>query len=402
MDIGKCFKDAWELFKIDLGPLIVVALVGAVIIGVVAAIAIGASFAALFTAGSVDSDGTLGGVAVGSLILAFIIVAVVGVIVGGWQYATLYGMLMARIRERRQAEYGDMTRYMSLVGPFILAYIVLGIIISIGIVLLIIPGVIFATWWLFTLVVMADRRIGFGEAMSESKALASQAGFWNVLGAWIVLAVAWGVASAILGLVPYLGSIASLLIVPFALAYTVSMYLQARGEGALVDQVVGAAPAGGPAAVAPPPPGAAPYAPPPAAPPAAGGPAQPAAPPAAPPAAEQPAAPAPQAAPAPPPPPAADDAWKAAADPLAAPQPAAGPAAEPHVHEPPAAGDTPAVDAGSGRLEKHCSQCGSLIEGSDEFCQSCALEVSGGHEPDADAPQAPDEPEAPPPAPPTS
>lgn len=94
------------------------------------------------------------------------------------------------------------------------------------------------------------------------------------------------------------------------------------------------------------------------------------------------------------PPPMADvDAWKAAADPLAPPSPA------PHEH---AASETPTVDAASGQLQKHCSACGALIEGSHEFCQACALEVSGGEPPAAEPPavepatEAPAAPEAPP------
>ncbi len=51
-----------------------------------------------------------------------------------------------------------------------------------------------------------------------------------------------------------------------------------------------------------------------------------------------------------------------------------------HVHQTPGSQDEPAVDARTGRLEKHCSQCGTLIAGSEEFCQVCALEVSGGQD----------------------
>ena len=43
----------------------------------------------------------------------------------------------------------------------------------------------------------------------------------------------------------------------------------------------------------------------------------------------------------------------------------------------------PAVDAGGGRLEQHCSQCGVGIEGSGEFCCVCAIETSGGEAPPA-------------------
>jgi hypothetical protein len=49
-----------------------------------------------------------------------------------------------------------------------------------------------------------------------------------------------------------------------------------------------------------------------------------------------------------------------------------------HDHQTPGSTEEPAVDAGSGRLEHHCSQCGSAIEGSHEFCQVCAVEAGGG------------------------
>ncbi len=57
-----------------------------------------------------------------------------------------------------------------------------------------------------------------------------------------------------------------------------------------------------------------------------------------------------------------------------------------HDHQTPGSRLEPGVDAGSGQLERHCSQCGALIEGSHEFCQVCALEASGGElPPEADA-----------------
>ena len=64
-------------------------------------------------------------------------------------------------------------------------------------------------------------------------------------------------------------------------------------------------------------------------------------------------------------------------------------AGEPHEHT---ASTQPGVDAGSGKLVHHCAQCGTLIEGSTEYCQVCALEVSGGEAPAQGTP-----PEAPPP-----
>lgn len=59
---------------------------------------------------------------------------------------------------------------------------------------------------------------------------------------------------------------------------------------------------------------------------------------------------------------------------------------ETHHHQTPGSIVEPGVDAGSGRLEQHCSQCGVDISGSDEFCQVCAIEVSGGEVPPSDEP----------------
>src|SRR5450756_2093184 len=61
MDIGKCFKDAWGLFRLDWGPLVVTALIAAVIVGVVNAVvrlAVGGSI-------GVVNAGSFTGLAVG-------------------------------------------------------------------------------------------------------------------------------------------------------------------------------------------------------------------------------------------------------------------------------------------------------------------------------------------------
>ena len=52
-----------------------------------------------------------------------------------------------------------------------------------------------------------------------------------------------------------------------------------------------------------------------------------------------------------------------------------------HDHQTPGTSEEPGVDAGTGQLESHCSQCGVDIEGSAEFCQVCAIEASGGEVP---------------------
>ncbi len=55
-----------------------------------------------------------------------------------------------------------------------------------------------------------------------------------------------------------------------------------------------------------------------------------------------------------------------------------------HDHQTPASPLEPAVDAATGRLERHCSSCGIDISTGDELCQICAVEASGGELPPED------------------
>ena len=150
--------------------------------------------------------------------------------------------------------------------------------------------------------------------MAESSGLVHHSWWWTFLG-YFVLGVVVGAVSTVLGFIPFVGAVATIVLYPFVLTYVVAMYFQARGEGGLIDAVTGyVAPGsvgGAPAYSHQAAPYAAPGAPPmPPAPPVAGAAWQPPAPPVAGPApAAAPVPPAPQAqapsaqgyAPAPPP-----------------------------------------------------------------------------------------------------
>jgi hypothetical protein len=234
MDIGKCFKDAWGLFTLDVGPLIVTALVAGIVAGIVRlviALAVGASVV------STNWGWFIGGVGVVSGFFASLILAVVLVLVYSWFIATVLRMLMGRVRQRRPADFADMQDF-SGIGAIAVAAVVLGLILVVGYALLIIPGLIFTTFWLFTLPLMVDRGVGLGEAMSESQRLAKQPGYLHTFAVWLVGALAVAVVSWILGSIPVLGAILGLLTAPFAAAYVVSMYFQATGQGHLIDEAL--------------------------------------------------------------------------------------------------------------------------------------------------------------------
>jgi len=238
MDIGKCFKDAWGLFRLDWRPLVVTALIAAVIVGVVnvvVGLAVGGSIGAI-------NAGSFTGLAVGSALFSMVLLLVVSVVVYAWMYAVTFRMILRRVRERRAAGYADLQSF-DQIGAFAVAAVILGVIIGIGYMILIVPGLILTTIWLYALPLIGDRRIGVGEALSESKDMAARPGYFTTFVTWLVGALVVGVIVGILSIIPVVGFILGLLATPFGVAYVLSMYFQANGEGHLVDAALGQAPA---------------------------------------------------------------------------------------------------------------------------------------------------------------
>lgn len=219
MDIGRCFKDAWDLFLLDRWPLIATAIIAAVVVGLVR---------------------LLVGLVAGLGFLGDLMIAIAAVVVYAWMYAVVFHMMLGRVREKRPAKYSDMQDF-DQIGSFATAAVVLGIIVGVGYALLVIPGLILTTIWVYALPLIGDRRVGLSEAMSQSKRLASASGLFTTFAAWLVGAVAVGVVVGILNWIPVVGLVVGLLAVPFGMGYVVSMYFQAIGEGHLVAEAVDSA-----------------------------------------------------------------------------------------------------------------------------------------------------------------
>ncbi|HEY5388773.1 MAG TPA: hypothetical protein VIL79_12825, partial [Thermoleophilia bacterium] len=178
----------------------------------------------------------------GSALLATVLLTVVWVVVYAWMYAVTFHMILRRVRERRPAVYADLQSF-DQIGAFAVAAVVVGIIIGFGYMILIVPGLILTTIWLYALPLIGDRRIGVGEAMSESKDMAARPGLFTTFVTWLVGAIVVGVVVGLLSIIPVVGVILGLVAAPFGVAYVVSMYFQASGEGHLVDGAIGKAPA---------------------------------------------------------------------------------------------------------------------------------------------------------------
>jgi hypothetical protein len=335
--IGDVFARAWDLWRRDVGWLILAGLVVGVIMAVLFAI-VGGIFAALIagagTAIGVDaadnSTGGLTGLGAGIGILGIIVYLVAMFLIQVLMmtfYGGMFEMVIGAYRQQRNVQFGDLFSGFRKFGSYVVfALVMFGI--STGLTLLnVLPfiggiiALVVSIWisivWLYVLPLIADQGLGFTDAAGKSNQMVKSAGWWWTFGMVILLGLAAVVAvvlivliatgfyrasetgGIIVGLLLFL--VFAVLFPPYSICYLSVLYVASGGDVAVV-------PAGGGIGTLPPAPPA---------PPAYGGQSY-----GTPPAYSMP-----------PETPAGADAWKAAADPLAA--------------APPPPPLTPAPDAGS-------------------------------------------------------
>lgn len=158
LDVGSVIKHAWRLFVKDLGPLVIA-----------------------------------------GLITVALSVLTLGVLAGPLT-AGLYGMVIARVREGRQPEVGDVFGMLDRFWSFFGACLVLVILIGLAM-LTIVGGLLLATIWLYVFPLMVDRGLGLGEAMKTSKNMVLENGFWEHLALVLILAIIGCVANGALAII---------------------------------------------------------------------------------------------------------------------------------------------------------------------------------------------------------
>jgi len=350
VSIGDVFARAWDLWRRDVGWLILAGLVIGLIMVVILAITYG--IAGAVTAGAVVGSGSLGrsssglgalGVGLGVAAVLYVVAMFFVQVVAMTFYGGLFEMVIGSYRQQRDVVFGDLFSGFRKFGSYVVyALVLFGISIGLGLLnFLPLIGPLIALcvslWvsiiWLYVLPLIADHGLSFMDAARKSSEMVKSAGWWWTFFKVILLGLAAAVALAIIVLIARgaghasgsAGAVTGILLFlvfavlfpPYAICYVSVLYI---GSGGDIETV----PAGGGMGVstvppAPPAPpaygtqpyetqgyGAAPYG--------------------------TPAAPVPA-------PPASADAWKAAADPLASAPPPAPPLAS--------AGQTPSPAAPS-------------------------------------------------------
>lgn len=81
------------------------------------------------------------------------------------------------LRHGRLPEFNDLFAGLPRTRE-LFSFFFLILLIVIGLMFMVLPGIVFATWWIYTLPLMVDRRMRLGEAMRESLGKVTEKGFF--------------------------------------------------------------------------------------------------------------------------------------------------------------------------------------------------------------------------------
>ena len=108
--------------------------------------------------------------------------------------------------------------------PIVIVFYLTKAIIAIGIFLLVIPGLIFISWFLFVELLILDKKIGVFEAMKLNKRMSSERGIWN----YVILNVVLVAILSILGGISF--GIGTVIVTPVVFAIYAVAYEDSFGE----------------------------------------------------------------------------------------------------------------------------------------------------------------------------
>jgi hypothetical protein len=223
--VGGVLGEAWGLYTKFFTRFFVIALIVFLIVNLVGALL-----------------GAIIGTGAGVALLVALIATVVSLVGTFWmQGALVYAV--DDVRDGRiDSSVGELfERVRPFLGTLILAGILAGLGIAVGLVLLIVPGLILLTWWCLIVPVIVFEGKHVGESFTRSRELVRGHG-WTVFGIVIVTvlgsAIASGVIQAIFSFLgPFLrywigGSIANAIVDPFLAVALTLTYFHLRGSSA--------------------------------------------------------------------------------------------------------------------------------------------------------------------------
>ena len=280
MTIGDVFARAWDLWRRSIGWLVLAGLVVGAIMALALAIVFGV-FAALVagaasTAGSDLMSGLGEGLGVLGLIIYVIAMFLIQVLAITF-YGGMFEMVIGAYRQQRDVRFGDLFAGFRHFGAYVvfalvllgisLGLNVLGLLPFLGAIIAFVVSIWLSIIWLYVLPLIADQGVGFMEAAGRSKQMVGGAGWWWTFGMVILLGFASLVAFVVILLVAVafyrtnesVGIVLSILLFllfavlfpPYGICYISVLYVASGGDIA-ADPVTGGLPGIPPAPPAPP------------------------------------------------------------------------------------------------------------------------------------------------------
>lgn len=158
MDMGNYFKEPWDLTLKNLVSMIIGCLVG--------------------------------------LIVTVLTLGVLGVAI----YPGVHGMYL-KAKKGEEVKVGDVFMYTGKFFPLLVATLVLGLLVFIGLLLLIVPGILFMTWWMYVPMLVADKGLSLSDAMRVSKeAVTGKGGTFMHFLFLLVVGFIGGIGNAVFGI----------------------------------------------------------------------------------------------------------------------------------------------------------------------------------------------------------
>ena len=111
----------------------------------------------------------------GGLVVQLLTMLSMGILAGPFLGGYIL-LIIYFLRENKKPSFNDIFSGLQEFGKLFPYFLVL-LLIIVGFMLLILPGFLFATWWLYVLPLMVDRKISFSEAMRISMNKVNETGF---------------------------------------------------------------------------------------------------------------------------------------------------------------------------------------------------------------------------------
>lgn len=133
-------------------------------------------------------------------------------------------LIIFYLRDKKKPAFTDIFSGLQQFGR-LFPYAIVLLMIFIGLMLLIVPGLLLATWWLYVLPLMVDRDISFGEAMRLSTNKVNETGFLaHLVFLLLISVIPMLLLNFISTMIPFL-MVLKILLPPFQAGCLVSLYI---------------------------------------------------------------------------------------------------------------------------------------------------------------------------------